>query len=292
MILQFFFNGLALGAIYAVIAFGFGLIYTTTKIFHIAHAAVFTATSYIFYTLVINFQLNFYISVIVATLLGGCLGVLMEVWLYRPLGRRKATSSIYIIASLGVYIVVQNVISMIFGNQNLFINTEPADAYRVGTIIIDDSQILNIVFGLLFSIICYFFLKKTNLGKDIAAFADNSFLAEILGFNIRFLRLAIFFIGSCLSGFGAILLAINLGIDPHFGLNIILISLVAVTVGGISVLAGGAIGGLSVGILQGVIAVKVPAQWETSAMFLLLVIFLLFRPYGLVGKKRRIEELL
>lgn len=291
MILQFIFNGLSLGAIYAVIAFGFGLIYTTTKIFHIAHAAVFTATSYIFYTLVINFQINLYISVVVATLLGGCMGLLIELYLYRPLQNRKATGSIYIIASLGVYIVIQNIISMIFGNQNLFINQEPADAYRVGSIIIDDSQILNLFFGVLLSIIIYFFLKKTNLGKDIAAFADNAFLAEILGFNIHFLRLAIFFIGSCLSGFGAILLAINLGIDPHFGLSIILVSLVAVTVGGIGVLAGGAIGGLFVGFLQGVIAIKVPSQWETSVMFLLLVLFLLFRPYGLIGKKRRIEEL-
>jgi branched-chain amino acid transport system permease protein len=291
MILQFVFNGFSLGAIYALIAFGFGLIYSTTKIFHIAHAAVFTVTSYIFYALVIDFQINIYVSVAVATVLGGFAGVLIELWLYHPLQKRKATGSIYIIASLGVYIVVQNVISMIFGNQNLFINTEPAEAYRVGSIIIDDSQILNIIFGILISIFIFFFLKKTNLGKDIAAFADNAFLAEILGFNIRYLRLAIFFIGSCLSGFGAILLAIDLGIDPHFGLNIILISLVAVTVGGVGVLAGGAIGGLFVGLLQGVIAIKVPAQWETSAMFLLLVLFLLFRPYGLMGKKRRIEEM-
>jgi len=117
MLIQLFVNGIIAASIYALVGLGFALIYNTTRFFHFAHGVVYAAGAYLAYTFSVLLGLPLIISIILAVGLTTLIGMLMEISIYRPLRRRGASSLILLIASLGIYIVLQNVISLIFGDD-------------------------------------------------------------------------------------------------------------------------------------------------------------------------------
>lgn len=291
MLLQFIVNGIVAGSVYSIVALGFALIYNTTKVFHIAHGAVYTVAAYIFYACYRFLELPPAISVFFGLISAIILGVLMEVLVYRPLYKRKALSGIALVSSIGMYIFVVNLIAMIFGNETKILSPGIEKTYQFGTVILTRIQIMEVIVFVLVLAFYLFLLRTTGFGKLVRALADNPTLLATFGIEASRLRIGIFALGSLFAGISSCLVARDVGMDPHVGMPVLLISAVAMIVGGIGVFESAVIGGFAIGILQNLAVWKMSARWQVAITFLLLILFLLLRPQGILGRRKRVEEI-
>lgn len=290
MLLQFIINGIVAGSVYSIVALGFALIYNTTKIFHIAHGAVYTASAYIFYASYRLLGLPPAISVLCGLSFAILLGILMEVIVYRPLYEKKALSGIALISSIGMYVFTINLIALIFGNETKIISSGIEKTYQYGTVILTRIQIWEIINFLLILVFYLVLLRKTRFGKLVRALADNPTLLATFGVEASRLRIGIFALGSLFAAISSCLVARDVGMDPHVGMPVLLISAVAMIVGGIGVFESAVIGGFTIGLLQNLAVWKVSSRWQDAITFLLLILFLILRPQGLLGRRKRVEE--
>ena len=290
MLIQFLANGLVTGAVYAIVALGFGLIYNTTKILHIAHGAVYVFSCYIFFTFYRILNLPLFLALPIGVISGAGLGVIMEIVVYRPLFERKASSGVALVSSIGIYIFMVNLIALLFGNETKILSPGIEKTYEFGGVILTRIQIIELIVFLIVFMLYLLLLKKTDFGKQIRALADNPVLLSTLCVEISNLRLWIFAVGSVFAGISSCLVGLDVGMDPNVGMPALLISAVALIIGGVGIFESAVIGGFTIGIVQNLAVWQISARWQEAVTFVLLILFLLLRPQGLLGKRRRIEE--
>lgn len=289
MLIQLIANGIVLSSLYALVALGFGLVYNTTRILHIAHGAIYTVSSYLFYLFLIQMKLPFIVALLFSLLLTSFLGVLIEFIVYRPLELKKASSLMYLISSLGLYTILVNLIALIWGNETKILRPGVEETVRIGSVILTRIQLVQFLAGVVIIACLFLFFKHSRTGKLIRAFADNRVLAEVVGINIWKLRAGIFGVSSFLAGVASILNALDVGMDPNVGMSVLLIAMVAVIIGGVKVTEASVAGAFVIGILQSLVIWKFSARWVEAVVFSLLIVFLLIRPQGLFGRKLRVE---
>ena len=136
----------------------------------------------------------------------------------------------------------------------------------------------------------WFFLSRSSLGKLCRAVADDSTLASVLGVKVNRTRFVAFAIGSGLAAVGAVLVALDVGVDPNVGFPAVLVAAVACIIGGLRRFIAPALGGLLLGLIQSLVVWRTSAKWESAVTFAILIVFLLFRPQGLLQTERRTEE--
>ena len=290
MLPQLLANGIVSGCVYALVALGLGLIYNTTKIFHIAHGVVYTLSAYIFYTFAKALGINIFLSFLLGVTSGVLLGVAIEAFVYWPFFKKKASLMVVFISSLGIYILLVNLIALIYGNETKILSPGVERTFHMGSVVLTRIQILEVLAFLLAFPLFILILKTTKLGRLIRALSDNPELVAVLGADVRKLRIWIFGLGSLLAGVASCLVALDVGIDPHVGIGAFLMAAVAMIVGGIGNFEGAALGAFLLGVVQNLLIWKISARWTEALAFLILVLFLLFRPEGLLGRRRRLEE--
>lgn len=290
IIIQFIFNGLFIGSLYSLVAIGFSLIYNTTKIFHFAHACAFTLTAYFFYSIYFTFNFPLIVAFITSLFAAAIFGLLMNIVLYEPLEKRKSSSLVIILSSLAFYIVVTNFLAIIYSNEPKPVITKIQNIYTYGQISITQIQLIVLLASLFVSFGFLLILHQTDFGKIVRAMRDNGMLLTVIGFDLKILRYSIFAIGTALVGLAAVLSAIDVGIDPHIGMPIFIMAVVATIIGGISNFQGAILGSYLVGILQSLSSLFFPTKWRELIIFIILIIFLVFRPQGILGSKKRLEE--
>lgn len=289
MLAQFIANGLCSGALYAIVALGFGLIYNTTNIFHFAHGAVYVASAYVFYFFLIMLNVNSTTALIISLIFSMLFGILIDYSIYQPLSKKNISSAAFMISSFGVYLFTVNLIALLFGNETKVLNPGIEKTYTFGEIILTRIQIISF-FSFVVILVLYLIFRRTKFGKLIIAYSNNPKLIEVLGYNSNLIKTVIFAIGSILAGISANLSALDVGIDPNIGMNALLVAAVSVIIGGVKIFEGAIIGGILIGLLQSLVVYQFSARWMDATTFLLLIIFLLLRPQGILGKKIRIEE--
>jgi len=290
MLIQLLANGFVSGCGYALVALGFALIYNTTRTFHFAHGAIYTLAAYLFYTLKNLWHIPLSISLPTSLALIALSGILIEDFLYLPLLKREASLLIHLLSSLGAYIVIVNLIAMIYGNETKILSPGIQPTYKIGSVILTRIQLIIVLAFLLLFGAFLMLLKKTHLGKIFRAMRDDPELVSAMGINPFRIRKVVFALGSFLAGVASILMALDVGMDPHVGMPALLSGAVAVIIGGIGIFEGAALGALSLGVIQSLVIWKISARWQDTATFLLLILFLLFRPCGVLGKRGRVEE--
>ena len=291
MILQLLINGLVSGALYSVMALGFALIYNTTKIFHIAHGAVYAVSSYAFFASLRLLGLPLALSLILGLLSGTLLGIIIEILVYRPLYQKKASSGVILVSSIGIYIFIINLIALIFGNEIKILAPGIQKTYKYGSIILTQIQIIEIIVFIAVLAIFIFMIKATKFGKLIRALSNNPTLLSTLGIEVLKLRIGIFALGSLLAGITSCLSSWDIGMDPYVGMPMLLLSAVAMIAGGIGIFEAPVLGAFLITITQSVAIWKISSKWQDTITFAILIIFLLVRPQGILGKRKRIEEL-
>ena len=292
MIRQLIFNGIISGSIYALVALSFTIIYRTVKFFHFAHGIVYTGGAYFAYTLTITLGINPVISFFSAAILASLLGIGMDKVVYLPLRKQKAANLVYLITSLGVFILIQNVFQLVYGAQTLTLRTGSVkEGHHFLGAVITDTQILILVVSTALCLGLWLFVKKSKLGKAMRAVADDRVAASVVGINPERIILAAFAIGSALAGAAGILISLETNIEPTMGMNAILKGIIASIIGGIGSIPGAMFGGLFLGIAENLGIWKISAGWKDCIAFVILIVFLLFRPGGIMGIKPGGERL-
>lgn len=307
MIQQLILNGIIAGSIYALIAIGFTVIYRTVKFFHFAHGVVYTVGAYLTYSVVSgqssvdSSQLSFVgwaVAILGGILGAGVLGVLTDRFVYHPLRRQNASNLIFLIASFGVFIFLQNLIQLIYGAQILTIRTGPIKeghqlsifSYQLGAVI-TDIQIMILVVSVILMILLWLFIQRTKLGKAMRAVSDDTVAANVVGINPERIILTSFAIGSALAGAAGILISFETNIEPTMGFSAILKGIIASIIGGIGSIPGAVLGGFFLGLAENLGIWKISAGWKDAIAFAILIIFLLIRPWGVLGTKTEKESL-
>lgn len=293
MFLQLLFNSIVSGLLLALVAVGFSLIFNTTKVFHLAHGAVYVCGSYA----LINFQnslqgttrTNWIFALVLTFLLIGILGMLIEFLVYRPLSKRNAGQAITLISSMGVYILLVNLIALFFGNETKFLDPNLDNSFSFASIIIVPIQAVQLIISLIL-LGLLLFVSKTKRFLQVRAIMSNETVASVIGVNSKAIRLFAISFGSLLAAIAAILRLYDTGIDPQAGMSITLSAAVAVIIGGSGSIAGTIIASMLIAFLQTTTEWFLSAQWKEGMTFLLLIIVILWRTEGLVSYKMRVEE--
>ncbi len=279
-------NSLIAAGTYALIALGFNLIYATTKFFNLAHGAMAAVGGYTVFFLLQTFTGT---SVILAVLIGvffaGLLGYVLDRIVYRELRKRKASNAVLLVASLGAFTVIQAVIAMLFTSQfQTLSNAVSENVFTVWGASITETQLIIMmsVVVLMFGLVLL--LKKTLFGKAVRAVSDDEEVAKIVGINTEKIIGKVFFIGSAIAGLAGILVGFDTGIQPTMGLSLLLKGVIASIVGGIGSVYGAVLGALLLGFAENFGIWKISGEWKDAIAFILLIIFLIARPSGIIKR--------
>jgi len=278
-------NGIVAGATYGLVGLGFSLIYSTTRVFHLAHGAVYLAGAYAFYALLRLANLPPVLVVSLVITITALFGLLLELSVYRRLRERHATPRVILIASLGVLIATQNLVSLIFGSDTKVLSS-PSQLNDVFIINVRLSSvqtniiITNIVLGLS----VWLFLRFSSFGRNIRATIDDPELTHIVGLPSRRISIIVFAFGSGLAGIAAMLVGFYTDLTPTVGFEIVLMGIVAGIVGGPGNPIGAIWGGFLVGLIQHLSVILVFTKWQRTIVFIVLIAFLILRPQGITGR--------
>jgi branched-chain amino acid transport system permease protein len=286
---QLVLNGLIAGCSFALVALGFTLIYSVSRIFHFAHGGVYTVGAYTTYALITALHLSPMAAILGGVGAASLLGAVIDFFIYLPLKRRGAGPLVLLLASLGLLIVIQNLASLAFGDDTRVLSEGPV---KEGIAIfggrITAIQLISIAVCVFLAVITWLALRLLTYGKMLRAVANDSELCYVLGVPARALVVLTFFYGSALAGVAGILTGYDNGVTPLIGFHALLMGVVAAIVGGIGSVSGAFLGGLILGMTRSLAANVFSSRWQDAIVFVILVVFLLFRPQGLLGRPPRI----
>jgi len=290
MIQQMILNGIIAGGIYVLIAIGFTIIYRTVRFFHFAHGIVYTAGAYFTYSLFTSFHFSFPISFFLSIFLASLLGIVIDRVVYYPLRLKNASNLIFLIASFGVFIFLQNLIALIYGSQILTLRTGPIrEGYHILGAVITPIQILILTVLIILVFLLWFFIKQTKFGKAMRAVSDDPLAANVVGINPERIIIISFALGSLLAGVAGILISLETNLEPTMGFIPLLKGVIASIIGGIGSIPGSVLGGFFLGLVENLGIWKISASWKDLIAFVILIIFLLFKPRGFLGIKTEKE---
>ncbi|MFC7611872.1 branched-chain amino acid ABC transporter permease [Teichococcus aestuarii] len=284
LFLQLFISGLQTGAIYALTAAGFALIFGATRVFHVAHGATFALAGYA-YLACTDAGLPWPVGILAALALAVAFGTAMDAFVYRPIQRHEGSFFTVFVAAFGMSIVVQSVIELGFGRGFVSVSSELTMARQVapGIYLADIFWVAAGVAIALFVLVTLF-LERTRAGIGLRALSENPELLRAYGLSSRRLSMLAFGLGSALAVPGAILTTMTSGLQPAISHQVMLISLAAAVVGGIGSLRGAALAGLLLGVVENLVIGVLDTQWSAAAGFVVLFAFILFKPSGLFGQ--------
>lgn len=288
MLLQFIINGIIIGSVYSLVSLGFALVYNTTRIFHIAYAVIYMFCPYMVLTFYSNLGYPLFLAFPIAIVITIVLSLLMEIIIYKPLSKKSSSHNIIMISSIGIMIVVINTIAMFYGNETKILNQDISETLTFRNIIITYTQLAQFLISSFLLATFILFLKFTKFGIKTRAMRDDDILCSVFGSDIFKMRLTLFSLSAFFAAVGGGLVAYDVGMDPYVGMPMLLNAVVALIIGGIGRFEAPILGGFIIGILQSLSVWAFSARWQDAVTFTLLILFLLFRPQGLLGEKRRV----
>ncbi|WP_461204295.1 branched-chain amino acid ABC transporter permease [Clostridium sp. DL1XJH146] len=279
-------NGLALGSVYALIALGYTMVYGIIKLINFAHGEIYMAGAYFGYLAVTVLGVGFIPALFIAMLGSGLLGVVIEKIAYKPL--RNSQRITLLITAIAMSQLLQNVFRLKFSaNPKPFPTVLETKIYHLfGTVQINNIQILILTVSVILAIALELLVHKTKVGKAMRATSFDKDAAALMGININTIISVTFAIGSSLAGAAGVLVGIMYPrIDPLMGVMPGLKAFVAAVVGGIGILPGAMLGGIIMGFTETFTKAYISTQLSDAIAFGLLIVILLIKPTGLLGKK-------
>lgn len=283
---QLILNSIIAGAIYTLVALGFNLIYGATKFFNLAHGVLATVGGYAVFYFAKTLGCDIYLSIAIGVILAGLIGYGLDKIIYLPLRRKKASNMILLVASLGAFTVIQAIIAILFTSQfqTLSQSIGTQKIYEILGGVITQTQLIILISGILIMAGLVLLLKYTMFGKAVRAISDDEEVSKIVGINTNKIIGKIFFIGSAIAGFAGILIGFDTGIEPTMGMGLLMKGVIASIIGGVGNIYGGVLGAFLLGFVENFGIWKISGEWKDAIAFGLLIIFLLFRPQGIIRK--------
>ncbi|MES2213383.1 MAG: branched-chain amino acid ABC transporter permease [Patescibacteria group bacterium] len=284
---QLIVNSIIAGAIYSMVALGFNLIYGTAKFFDLGYGVLTTVGGYAVFYFSRTLGFNIYVAILLGILIAGLVGFLVEKIVYKKLRTRKASSMVFIVAALGVMTTIQAIIAILFSSQfQVFPVSINSSTYQMLGGVITGVQIIALVLSILIMFALVAVLRFTKFGKAIKAVSDDPEVSKIVGIDTDKIISKVFFIGSAIAGLAGILVGFDTGIQPTMGFSLLLKGVIACIIGGVGNIYGGVLGAFLLGFVENFGIWKISGEWKDAISFGVLIIFLLFRPNGILGKKK------
>ena len=294
--LQQIINGLAIGVIYALIALGYTMVYGVIQLINFAHGEVFMVGAYLGLTLFTMlglppepsaWTLLWFLPLMVVFAAAGCglLGLVIDRVAYRPV--RNAPRLVPLITAIGVSFVLQNVVMLVYGAADKsFPPLFPQIRFTWANVSVTLLQIFILIVSLALMIGLHLFVRHTRWGKAMRACSDDLVAARVVGIPVNKTIAMAFFIGSCMAGAGGVLFGMYYNtINFHDGYLAGLKAFTAAVLGGIGNIPGAMLGGILIGVLEGLGAGYLSSEWKNVFAFVILILILLVRPSGLLGER-------
>jgi branched-chain amino acid transport system permease protein len=288
LFLQLLIDGIQLGALYALMAVGFAIIFGSTRVFHYAHGATYVIVGYLFYFTGERLGFPWWIAAVLAAAAGVLFGVALDRFVYRPIQRDEGSFFTVFVASFGVAVVVENVIVILFGASFVSISTPLTHGDEVFGLVVSRLGVFAVAAAIMLFAFLNWFLARTDVGVALRALSENPELVRGFGLNPRRLSQYAFAIGSLLVAPAALVATCITGLTPAAGHRVVLISIAATIIGGIGSLRGAGLGGLILGLAESLAIWRFSTGWAEAVAFVILFCFILLRPAGLFGTRARV----
>lgn len=283
--LQQLVNGLSLGSIYALIALGYTMVYGIIKLINFAHGDIYMLGAFTAFYATTVFHLNFFLALIVAMVLCGVLGVLIERIAYKPL--RHATRITALITAMGVSYILEYTTQYFAGSE---VKTFPEDVlnnavFQIGGIQISQQQIYIIAVTLILMLALTYIIGRTRMGRAMRAVSVDEKAAELMGISVDRTISFTFLLGSVLAGAAGVLVGVYYNsINPLMGMVPGLKAFIAAVFGGIGIIPGAMIGGFAIGIAETMVVAYGSSLYRDAIVYVILILILIIKPAGLLGK--------
>lgn len=287
-------NGLSLGAIYALIALGYTMVYGIAKMLNFAHGDIIMVGSYAIFFTVMNLNIGNPVLTLVAALVLAVVvctlfGVTIEKIAYKPL--RGASPLAVLITAIGVSYFLQGMSQLLFGAKAIPITLPNLGSIDLGATTISVGTVVTVVVGIILMVTLTLFIKYTRTGKAMVAVSEDKGAAQLMGINVNKIIMITFAIGSALAAFASLFYLFGIpAVNPTLGSMPGIKAFAAAVIGGIGSIPGAMLGGILMGLIES-ICKSVPAlsSYTLAIEFGVLILILLIRPIGLLGKKRRVK---
>jgi len=293
LILQQTVNGLILGSFYALVALGYSMVYGIIKLLNFAHGDIFMVGAFVCFASfgVVSAALpgwpGIVISIVIAMIIAGIVGYLTQRFAYRPLIKAAAPRLSLLITAIGVSLIIYNAVMVITSSRTYFFQSgiEAAPLFQAGMFRLTDIQVILLTISASLMAGLTLMIKKTMVGKAMRAIALDRDTCRLMGINVNKIIGVTFFIGSALAAiasgmYNILYVNVSFSMGYMFGIK----AFTAAVIGGIGSIPGAMLGGLLLGLLEAIGTQFVGSQWKDVFAFGLLIVILIFRPNGLMGK--------
>ncbi|AIF54053.1 branched-chain amino acid ABC transporter permease [Pelosinus sp. UFO1] len=280
-------NGISLGSIYALIALGYTMVYGIIKLINFAHGDIYMVGAYVAFFATTALKLSFFPALLVSMVVAAVVGMTIERLAYRPL--RKAPKIAILITAIGVSLLLE------YGGM-LLVTPQPrtfpalfeSQVFNFGNIVVNSQQVIILAISVVLMIILTYVVQRTKIGKAMRAVSFDTDAARLMGIDVDRVISITFAIGSALAAAAGMLVGVYYNsIDPLMGIMPGLKAFVAAVLGGIGVIPGAMLGGIIMGIIEAMVSGFISSTFRDAAAFAILIIILLFKPSGLLGKNVR-----
>lgn len=285
--LSYLINGISLGSVYAIIALGYTMVYGIAKMLNFAHGDIIMVGGFTVFTIVSTLGGSPIVGILAAVVVCTVLGVTIEKVAYRPL--RGASPLAVLITAIGVSYLLQNIALLVFGSnarQFTSVVTVPALKLAGGQLSISGVTLVTIASCIVIMIALTTFINKTKIGQAMLAVSEDKGAATLMGINVNGTIAITFAIGSALAAIAGVLLCSAYpSLSPYTGSMPGIKAFVAAVFGGIGSIPGAMIGGILLGVIENLAKAYISSQLSDAIVFSVLIIVLLVRPTGILGKK-------
>ena len=278
------FNGLQTGSVYALVALGYSMVYGIILLLNFAHGDIIMVGAYTAFYAMTAFHLHPILSVVLAVVTSTLLGVVIEKVAYTPL--RSAPRLSLLITAIGISFLLENGAQLLFGADTKSMDTLVPGNVSFGSVTISYTAILTIIVAVIAMVALTLLVQKTKLGKAMRAVSEDMGAAQLMGISLNKTISFTFAVGSALAGIGSVLyLCAYSQASPTMGSMLGLKAFVAAVLGGIGSIPGAMIGGIVLGVIENLSKAYISTQLSDAIVFAVLIIVLLVKPTGILGKK-------
>lgn len=277
-------NGLSLGGIYAMIALGYTMVYGIAKLLNFAHGDIIMVGGY---TILVFLAINPILAIFAAVIFCVILGVTVERVAYRPL--RGASPLAVLITAIGVSYFLQSLAQIFFGSAPKYVIIADLGSFTLGELNISYATIITLVCSVIIMVLLTLFINLTKTGRAMIAVSEDKDAARLMGININLIIVITFAIGSALAALAGLFSLLRVPtIMPTYGALPGIKAFTAAVIGGIGSIPGAMLGGILLGVVECICnSIPAVAPYTVAIEFFILIVILLVKPTGILGKKRR-----